>query len=113
MDYDYSGRDDHFHFQFATNQKMVLLTLDDDYLNNKKFKLHKTWGVILIKVGQSAHWGRVNQIVDKLMPLLKKFDDESLKYVKISASLEGYIKRSLKNGRIVWKEVAWRNTKNG
>ncbi len=107
IDFDYSGRDDEFHFKFAANQKLIMLTLDDDYLDNKKFKLIKTYGVIVIKVGRLSVPERVNQVLQRLIPHLKKIDSNTLKGVKIRASKERYTKISLKEGRVQKEEFSW------
>lgn len=89
-------------------QKAVLLTLDDDYLDNRKFKLSKTFGVVVIQAGRFPTWDRVNQVIEQLMPFLKSLDGQSLKSVKIHASLEGYAKWILKNNRIEKGEFNWK-----
>lgn len=111
LDFNYGGRDDDFHYQFAAEQKAVLLTLDDDYLDNRRFKLSKTYGVVVIQAGRFPTWDRVNLVIDKLMPFLKSLDDQSLKAVKINVSLEGYTKWVLKNNRIEKGEFNWKNLK--
>lgn len=111
LDFNYQGRDDDFHYQFAVEQKAVLLTLDDDYLDNKRFKLSETFGVIIIQAGRFPAWDRVNQVIDKLMPFLKSLDDRSLKAVKINASLEGYTRWVLKNNQIEKDEFNWKDFK--
>lgn len=107
IDFNYQGRDDDFHYRFAFEQSAVLITLDDDYLDNRRFKLNKTLGVIVLKVGRFPTWERVNQVIDKLMPFLKKLNNRSLKSVKINASLEGCTRISLKNNKIQREEVGW------
>lgn len=109
LDFKYQGRDDDFHYQFAAKQKAILLTLDDDYLDNRRFKLSKTFGVIVIQAGRFPTWDRVNLVIDELMPFLKSLDDQSLKSVKINASLEGYTELALKNNRIEKREFNWSN----
>lgn len=109
LDFNYQGRDDDFHYQFAAEQKAVLLTLDDDYLDNRRFKLSKTFGVVVIQAGRFPTWDRVNLVIDKLMPLLKSLNDQSLKGVKITVSLEGYTQWSLKDNRIEKREFSWRD----
>src|SRR5260221_14440224 len=56
----YQGRDDKFHYRYSMLQKAILVTLDDDYLDNKKFKLNHTYGTIVLSVGQLPTWERVN-----------------------------------------------------
>ena len=109
IDLNHRSRDDYFHYQYAASRKAVLLTLDGDYLNNRKFKISQTYGVIVLTVGQSPTSDRVDQVISKLMPLLKSLDELSLKSIKISASLEGYTKLELKNNRIEKGEFNWRN----
>lgn len=108
LDFNYQGRDDDFHYQFAAGLKAVLLTLDDDYLDNQRFKLNKTFGVIVIQAGRFPTWDRVNLVIDKLMIVLKSLNDQSLKSVKINASLEGYTKWILKNNSIKKEEFNWK-----
>ncbi len=111
LDFSYQGRDDDFHYQFAAKQKAILLTLDDDYLDNRRFKLSKTFGVIIIQAGRFPTWDRVNLVIDKLMPFLKKLDNRSLKSIKLNVSLEGYTKWALKNNQIEKDEFNWKDFK--
>jgi hypothetical protein len=69
--------------------------------------LEETFGVLQIKTGNLLTWKKVNQVLDKLMPLLKTLDNLSLKNCKISASLEGYVKISLKEGLVQKQEFYW------
>ena len=107
VDFDYSGREDEFHFKFAADQKLIILTLDDDYLDNRKFKLPKTYGVIVIKIGRVSVPERVNQVLDRLVPFLKKTYPDTLRGVKIRASKKGYTKISLKEGKVQKQEFNW------
>lgn len=107
LDFNFNGRDDEFHYQYAAQQKTVLLTLDDDYLNNRRFKLDKTYGLIVIQAGELSSWERVNMVLDKLIPFLRSLQDGSLKNIKICASLNGYIKWSLKHNKIQREEFKW------
>ena len=63
--------------------------------------------MILIKAGNLPTWDKVNQILDRLLPLIKTFDKDSLSGVKICASLEGYVKISLKEGKVQKQEFNW------
>lgn len=107
LDFNFNGRDDEFHYQYATQQKAILLTLDDDYLNNRRFKIDKTYGLIVIQVGELASWERINKILDKLIPFLKSLKSESLKNIKICTNLEGYVKWILKDNKIQREEFKW------
>ncbi len=108
LDFRFQGREDEFHYQTAFKNKSILLTLDEDYLDNKRFKLSQTFGVIIIKVGQLANWQRVNQILEKLKPVLKSLNNDSLNFCKIAVSLEGYTKLGLKDNKIVKEEITWK-----
>lgn len=83
------------------------MSLDEDYLDNKKFKLAKTFGVIVILAGHRPTWERVNKVIDKLLPLLKDIAIDSLRCSKIAVSLEGYVKVSLIENKIVKEEFKW------
>lgn len=109
LDFRFQGREDEFHYQTAFKNKSILITLDEDYLDNKRFKLSQTFGVIIIKVGQLANWQRVNTILEKLRPMLKNLENDSCKFCKIAVSLEGYTKLRLENNKIIKDEIAWRS----
>lgn len=109
LDYGFQGREDQFHFQFAFEQKAILLTLDEDYLDNKRFKPSQTFGLVVLKTGEYPTWERVNQVVEKLKPMLKSLTEQSLKFTKLSVSLEGYVKSYLKDNRIIKEEIVWRD----
>lgn len=47
----FSGRDDEHHYREASKRERVLVTHDEDFLNNAKFPLQETDGVIVIKRG--------------------------------------------------------------
>ena len=108
IDLNFKSRDDKFHYQYAANKKLILLTLDDDYLNNSNFKLSETYGLIFIQTGDLPTWGRVNLVLDKLLPFLKSLSKDSLRATKISVSLKGYIKWNLKENKILREEFNWR-----
>ena len=107
IDFRFANREDQFHYQFARKQKAILVTLDGDFLNNQNYRLEETFGVLQIKAGNLPTWNKVNQILDKLMPILKSLNSLSLKNSKISASLEGYVKTSLKDGLVEKQEFNW------
>lgn len=48
----YGRRDDDFHFREAARRQRVLVSHDDDYLDNSDFPLQQTNGVLVIKRGQ-------------------------------------------------------------
>lgn len=108
LDFGFQGRDDIFHFQYALEHKSVLLTLDEDYLDNKKFRLNNSYGVIVIKVGELASWERVNEVLSRSLPFLKLQTDSSIRNVKYVFSLEGYMKIYFKSVGIVKEEYKWR-----
>ncbi len=56
---------DNFHFRRAFQTKRVLITLDKDFLNNDKFPLHQTRGIIILNVDTSniAHLARAVEII--------------------------------------------------
>jgi Domain of unknown function (DUF5615) len=43
----YASRDDEFHFAFAAQNGRILLTIDDDYLDNRRFPLQETAGLVV------------------------------------------------------------------
>ncbi len=50
---DTSTRDDGFHYRESAKQGRVLITNDDDYMDNSRFALQETSGVIVLKRGQA------------------------------------------------------------
>ena len=107
IDFGFANREDEFHYQFARKQQAILVTLDADFINNHNYQLEETFGILHIKAGNLPTWDKINQVLDKLMPLLKTFNDLSLKNSKISASLEGYVKVILKDGLVKKEQVMW------
>lgn len=90
VDFNYQGRDDKFHFNFACHEQRILLTLDTDYLNDVKYKLPLTFGLIIISATPPVTPEKVNKILLKLKSVLLLIDYDALRGVKIFATLDGF-----------------------
>lgn len=89
----FSGRDDEHHYREALRRERVLVTHDDDFLNNSRYALHETEGVIVIKRGQSleAQAFAFERFLRQAWPA---FRDERewrvLGFFKVSLSAQGF-----------------------
>lgn len=65
-DFGNSGRDDRFHFNFCRRKGFTLVTLDDDFMNDRKYPITDTPGIIRIVAGKN----QINKIHAELWNLL-------------------------------------------
>jgi predicted nuclease of predicted toxin-antitoxin system len=75
-DKNFSGRDDEFHFNYAVKNHYILLTLDIDFLNRYKFPLRKNFGVIVITIAPPVSSSKINEVLSKIIPIIKTHDPE-------------------------------------
>ncbi len=109
---------DEFHFRRAFKSKRVLLTQDKDYLDNSRFPLSQTCGVVVFNVdtADTGQIARALQIVDTIFggmaPALrqKKFvvnSDYTITMIERVQGSRGWEKRGARyrfdtNGQDVW-----------
>ena len=93
-DFRHQNKDDHFQYEFAKKKGYVLVTLDKDFMNDRKFPIHKIPGIIfIIAVGNQA--SRIAACLVTLtkflsiVPFPKSFMGDS----KFQVSLEGCVMR--------------------
>ncbi len=95
------SQSDEFHYKYTFNSKKVLLTLDDDFLNNDQFPLNQTNGVIILNVNTSSipqiasALEIVYVILGKLSGFLKEKkvivnSDRTMKVIERKANEDGF-----------------------
>ncbi len=117
---DISAQDqsDEFHYKRAFKTKRVLLTHDKDYLDNERFPLSQTNGIIIFNIDtdNTSEIARAIEVVDvvlaKISPILKEKkvllnSDYSLTFIKrvwdgCDFSIEKTRYRLDGNGKDVW-----------
>lgn len=98
LDYDFSGREDKFHFEFSKKEKRILVTLDRDYENDRDFPLQDTFGTIIISTPSPITPEKINKVLTKLRKLLRRIGFDNLKGAKIFATQKSWTKWYIKDG---------------
>lgn len=109
---------DEFHYSRAFNTNRVLLTRDKDYLNNERFPLSQTRGVIVFNIdtANTKEIARALEVIDvvlaKIAPVLNEAkvilnSDYTVTFIKRKSSDGGFIEDRTRykfdeNGRDVW-----------
>jgi predicted nuclease of predicted toxin-antitoxin system len=93
-DFHHQNKDDDFQYAFAKKKGFVLVTLDKDYMNDRKFPIHKIPGIILIIAGRNQTSRIMRCLITltnflSVVPLPKSFMGDS----KFQVSLEGCVMR--------------------
>ena len=92
-DLGFADRDDQHHYREASRQERVLVTHDDDFLNNTRYALQETEGVIVVKRAQGLEAQAVafERFLRQVWP---QFRDEQgwrvLGFFKINLSTQGF-----------------------
>lgn len=89
LDYGFSGRPDSFHYQQAFDQNRVLLTADQDFLDNRRFPLQKTKGVIALIVPAPISHRKLESLLRKVLPYITVMPAETFKATKLKATPDG------------------------
>ena len=90
IDYSFSGRPDSFHYQESFSQNRILLTADQDFLDNRKFPLRKTKGVIILVVPAPITHRKLNDLLKKLFPYIRLMPAETFQATKLKATPDGF-----------------------
>lgn len=109
---------DEYHYRRALKTKRVLLTEDGDYLDNRRFPLSQTRGVVVfnIDISDTGQIARAVEVVDVILsgiaPVLDEVkvivnSDYSLTFIRRVRSDEGLVEERTRyrldeNGRDVW-----------
>jgi hypothetical protein len=65
-DFHHQNKDDRFQYEFAKKKKFTLVTLDKDFMNDRRFPINKMAGIIVI----AASHTETTRIVDSLLVLM-------------------------------------------
>lgn len=101
---------DYYHFGKAKQLKRILLSFDDAFLNNRRFKLHETEGVIVFS-NPSKSWLDTLIILIKVNELIidiLRRDRQAMKGKKIKVTTKGFtIKYLSESSQKVSKYIPW------
>ena len=105
---------DEFHFKYAFGSKRVLLTQDKDYLDNDRYPLNLTRGVIVFNVdfGDIGQIARALEVVDTILSRLGPVLDESKVIVNSDYSLT-FVSPLSVNGGFEVESTRYRLDTNG
>lgn len=105
---------DQFHYRHAFTQKRVLLTLDKDYLDNGRFPLSQTHGVVIFNIDTSnpGEIARALEVVDAVLAVIAPMLDESKVVLNADYTLT-FIGRYSSNGGFVEERTRYRLDANG
>ena len=102
------GRDDIFHHNQAVQKERVLLTLDKDFLDSRRFSFRKSWGIIVLKPIPPVSSDRVASLIKKLLPIIKANNRNYFKMKKIVATEEKLsIWKANRSGKISKEILNW------
>ncbi|MCH8814588.1 MAG: hypothetical protein IH957_05730 [Chloroflexi bacterium] len=93
-DLGYAGHEDEHHYREALKRRRLLVTHDGDYLNDSKFPLQETDGVLVLKRGQNLE--AQTMALEKFLrwvwvPIFRDDSNYSaLGHVKVELSGDGY-----------------------
>jgi predicted nuclease of predicted toxin-antitoxin system len=86
--YGYRTLDDAAHYALAKRKKRILVTMDQGYIDNRRFPLQRQWGIVILKVRREIDCQKVNAILDRVLRHFKTMTD--FYETKIIASERGY-----------------------
>ncbi len=84
----FERRDDAFHYAYAKRQRRILLTLDKDFLNLRKYPLQRHPGIIVVEPGVLGGPKAIQEILRRLFQHLRYARD--FRESRVLASLEGF-----------------------
>lgn len=92
--YDFSNenKDDEFQYSFANKKGYTLVTLDRDFMDDKKYPIQRMWGIILILSGRNQT-AKITQCLIRLVEFVKYFPlpKAFMRDSKFQVSLEGCV----------------------
>lgn len=101
---------DYYHFERAKQLKRILLSFDDAFLNNRRFKLLETDGIIVFSNPGKSQLDsliiliRVNEL---LIDLLRR-DSRAMKGIKIKVTTTGFTLKTLsESSQKISKFIRW------
>ena len=105
---------DEFHYRRASKSKRVLLTQYKDYLDNRRFPLSQSQGVILFNVDQASTRGiaRALEVINKILAGVAPVLNESKVIVNSDYSIM-LITRERSNGGFEETRTRYRFDENG
>ena len=109
-----TGQPDEYHYKYAFRAKRVLLTQDRDFLDNKRFPLAQTRGVVLFDVDSSSvsALSSAVRVVDGILAGLAPILNESKLVVNAEQTVTR-ISRHYSNGEWEEKKERYRFHDNG
>lgn len=105
---------DEFHYRRAFKSKRVLLTQDKDYLDNERFPLSQTRGVIIFNIDPASprEIARALEVVDVVLARISPVLDEAKVLLNADYTLT-FIKRKPFNGGFKEDRTRYRLDENG
>jgi len=101
---------DYFHFNKARQLKRILLSLDEGFLSDKRFKLHETEGLIVFSSPSKSKLDNLVILIhvnEFLVDALRR-NSQALRGIKIKATTNGLSFRMLsKNSKKICRFIPW------
>lgn len=66
------AKDDLFHFQYCKKRGFMLVTLDKDFMNDRKYPFNKIPGIIVLSFSKDS-FGKIKEALDKIAYFLSFF----------------------------------------